>query len=146
MIVYRQIGRADWPKFRSAALQLVRTQADRHITRRAYENMRSMHPKALDEAGNVIFSAWEGSLLVGILLCERFGNRSALAVVRRTHRSQGIAKELLRRALAAMGRFYAEVATDNIASLRVVFGMGMIADGVFRRHGKWVLKVRNPTT
>ncbi len=143
MITYRQILDTDLPRNRASLLRLIRLNADNHITRKAYTNLRTLRSERLAKEGNVIWTAWDGQQLVGMIFCERFGNRTSLAVVRRSHRSQGIGKALLQRAVGSMGRFYAEVATDNIASMKVLFGMGMVAYDVFPRRGKWILRVRN---
>ncbi len=143
MITYRQITEKDFSEHRANILRLVRLHADNHITRKALNHLRRFRSEKLSREGNVIWTAWDGQLLVGVIFCERFGNRTSLAVVRRSHRSQGIAKELLRLAVNTMGRFYAEVAADNPASLKVLFGMGMVAYDVFPRRGKWILRVRN---
>lgn len=143
MISYKQILEADLSRHRTALLRLIRLHADNHITRKAYNNLRRLRPERLAREGNVIWTAWDGELLVGIIFCERYGNRTSLSVVRRSHRSQGIGKSLLMRAVSSMGRFYAEVAADNPASLKLLFGMGMVAYDVFLRRGKWILRVRN---
>jgi RimJ/RimL family protein N-acetyltransferase len=143
VITYRQITEDDFLQYKASLLRLIRLNADNHITRRAFNNLRRFRPERLSREGNVIWTAWDGELLVGVIFCERYGNRTSFSVVRRSHRSQGIAKSLLRRAVNSMGRFYAEVAADNPASLKVLFGMGMVAYDVFPRHGKWILRVRN---
>ncbi|NLW16960.1 MAG: GNAT family N-acetyltransferase [Firmicutes bacterium] len=143
MITYRQITEDDFLQYRADILRLIKLNADNHITRRALNNFRRLRPEKLSREGNVIWTAWDGELLVGMIFCERYGNRTSFSVVRRSHRSQGIAKALLRRAVNTMGRFYAEVAADNPASLKVLFGMGMVAYDVFPRRGKWILRVRN---
>lgn len=143
MITYRQIVEADLPRHRASLLRLINLNADNHITRRAYNNLRTLRSERLSKEGNVIWTAWDEKLLVGMVFCERFGNRTSFSVVRRSHRSQGIGKALLQRAVVSMGKFYAEVATDNIASMKVLFGMGMVAYDVFLRRGKWILRVRN---
>lgn len=143
MITYRQIVEKDWPKNRTALLRLVRLNADNHITRAAYNNLRKLRPAKLSQEGNVIWTAWDGNQMVGMIFCERFGNRTSFSVVRKSHRSQGIAKNLVQRAVNSMGKFYAEVAVDNSASMKVLFGMGMIAYGIFLRRGKWILRVKN---
>jgi len=91
----------------------------------------------------VIWTAWDGDLLVGVIICESYGKRTSFSVVRKSHRSRGIAKALLLRAVNSMGRFYAEVASDNLASMKVLFGMGMVAYDAFVRYGKIILRVRN---
>lgn len=146
MITYRQIFEADLPRHRASLLRLINLNADNHITRRAYNNLRILRSERLSKEDNVIWTAWDEQLLVGMVFCERFGNRTSFSVVRRSHRSQGIGKALLQRAVMSMGKFYAEVATDNIASMKVLFGMGMVAYDVFLRRGKWILRVRNGFT
>lgn len=143
MITYQQILEADLLHHKTSLLRLIRHNADNHITRKAYNNLRRLRPDRLSREGNVIWTAWDDKLLVGMIFCERYGNRTSFTVVRRSHRSQGIGKSMLKRGVTSMGRFYAEVAVDNPASLKVLFGMGMVAYGVFQRRGKWILRVRN---
>lgn len=143
MITYRQIVETDCSRQKAALLRLIRLNADNHITRKAFNNLRNLRPARLAKEGNVIWTAWDDQLLVGMVFCERFGNRTSFSVVRRSHRSQGIGKALLQRAVTSMGRFYAEVAVDNLASMKVLFGMGMVAYDIFPRRGKWILRVRN---
>jgi GNAT superfamily N-acetyltransferase len=146
MITYRRILTDDYARYRKGILRLIRAHADNHITRKAFHNLRTLSSRQLLKEGNVIWTAWDEQLLVGMVFCERFGNRTSFSVVRRSHRSQGIGKELLLKAVTSMGRFYAEVAADNLASMKVMFAMGMVAYDVFPRRGKQILRFRNGFT
>lgn len=143
MITYRQILGNDLGSQRANLLRIIKSHGDSRITRNAFRNLRTLRPARLHQDGNVIWTAWDDRLLVGLIFCERYGNRTSFSVVRKSHRAQGIGKELLLRAVTTMGRFYAEVAVDNLASMKLLFGMGMVAYGVFPRRGKLILRVRN---
>lgn len=143
MIEFRPVTKENLRRLRPGILRLIRGHNDRHITRKAVRHLRELAPSKLVEAGNVCLTAWSGERLVGVILCEEFGKRTSMAVVHRDFRSQGIGRELLKRAVAQMGRFYGEIAADNLPSLRHAFAAGMVAYDAFVRRGKITLRVRN---
>jgi len=139
----RQIQPAEWRKVRPLALELVRGHRDGHITRRAFTHLQQLRGPSLEKPGNVVWSAWDKRKLVGIMVFERYGNRTSMVVVHRDYRGQGISRDMMLQAMRQMGRFYAEIASDNLSSLRSVFWAGMVAYDVFVRRGKVTLRVRN---
>lgn len=143
MISYRRVTEKDFRRIKPVILRIIKNHGDNHITRQALRNLQTMRATDLREEGNVIWTAWDGNKLVGFVFCENYGNRTSFSVVRRSYRSQGIGKNLLLRAVSTMGRFYAEVAADNMASLRVMFAMGMVAYDAFWRKKKIILRMRN---
>lgn len=143
VITYKQVTADTWSSAKASILDLVRKHHDKHITRKAYNHVKQLKSVSLNSPGVAIWTAWSGSQLVGALISERYGVRTSMMVVHRDFRSQGIAKELLKQATCSMGRFYGEVAADNLASLKACFGMGLVAYDVFLRRGKPTLRVRN---
>lgn len=139
----RQIRPSEWRKVKPLAVELVRGHRDGHITRKAFAHLQKLRSKDLEKPGNVVWSAWENSRLVGVMVFERYGNRTSMVVVHHDHRGRGISREMMLQAVRQMGRFYAEIASDNLSSLRSVFWAGMVAYDVFVRRGKVTLRVRN---
>ncbi|MGI6357635.1 MAG: GNAT family N-acetyltransferase [Bacillota bacterium] len=143
MVEYRRILAEDWRKLRPQILSLIRRYRDGHITRAAFSHVQQLRSRSLEQEGNVIWTAWVKRKLVGVIIFERYGNRTAMVVVHREHRGQGISREMIRLSVQTMGRFYAEIASDNLPSLRTAFGAGMVAYDAFVRRGKVTLRVRN---
>lgn len=143
MAEFKQVQPTEWSSVKASALELIRRHRDGHITRRAYQHVQTLRGRSLEQPGNVVWAAWVGSRLVGIMVFEEYGNRTSMVVVHGDYRGQGIAKGMLLRAVKQMGRFYAEIAADNLPSLRTVFTLGMVAYDVFLRRGKITLRVRN---
>lgn len=143
MAEVRQIQPGEWKKVKPLAMELVRGHRDGHITRKAFAHMQQMRSRNLEQAGTVVWSAWDKRKLVGIMVFERYGNRTSMVVVHRDYRGQGISRDMMLQAVRQMGRFYAEIASDNLSSLRSVFWAGMVAYDVFVRRGKVTLRVRN---
>lgn len=143
MIEFRQVGKADWRGLRPNVLRLMRAHGDRHITPKALRHVRDLRSSQVAQEGNVVVTAWSEQQLIGVIVCEQFGKRTSAAVVHPSFRSQGVGRGLLHRALRQLGRFYGEIAADNLASLRHAFAAGMIAYDAFIRRGKVTLRVRN---
>ncbi len=143
MVEYRQITASDWRRIRPRVLALIRKYRDGHITRTTFSHVKQLSSHSLDQAGNVIWTAWADRKLVGVMLFERYGNRTAMVVVHGNYRGRGISREMIRLSVQVMGRFYAEIASDNLPSLRTAFAAGMVAYDAFLRRGKVTLKFRN---
>ena len=143
MVEYRQVQPTEWRKVRAIALALIRGHRDGHITRKTYNHVQSLRSQSLDQEGNVVWTAWADDRLVGVIVYEEYGNRTSMMVVHRDYRGQGIAKGMLLPSAKHMGRFYSEIAVDNLSSLRAVFAVGMVAYDVFLRRGKITLRMRN---
>ncbi|MGI6343591.1 MAG: GNAT family N-acetyltransferase [Bacillota bacterium] len=143
MVEYRSLRAEEWPRLKAGILSFIRRHHDKHITRATYSRVRKLPGSRLNRPGTVVYTAWDGRRLVGVIICEGYGNRTSMIVVHRDYRSHGIGRRLLQLAVQQMGRFYAEVAADNLPSMKILFAMGMVAYDVFLRYGKITLRVRN---
>lgn len=143
MIIYHRIAASELLKYRRQMLRFIRDNGDNHITKKAYTSFRLLAPQALEQEGNIVFIGLQGRTLAGLIFCEHYGQKTSFAVVGKKYRSRGVGKALLQQAMAGMKKFYAEVAVDNVPSMKLLFSMGMVAYDVFPRYGKMILKVKN---
>jgi GNAT superfamily N-acetyltransferase len=133
---------AQFKGLRRRLLRFVNTYKDRHITPDTYEKLRKMQSDELNEPGNIVVIAVEGRSLLGILAAKAYGRVFSLAVVNRRERSKGVGKLLLREAIACLGDFHVEIASDNIPSLKLAFRCKLTAHDVFMRNGKPILRLK----
>ncbi|KAF0198044.1 MAG: Uncharacterized protein FD169_107 [Bacillota bacterium] len=132
-----------WPRLRKRVLAFVANYKDRHITPETNSRLRSLTGDDLAGIGSIVLLATEQNRLLGVLACKEHGQDFSLAVVRKAERSKGVGKELLRRAIAELGKFHVEIASDNVPSLKLAFACGLRAHSVFVRDtGKVVLRLK----
>lgn len=132
-----------WPRLRKRVIAFVARHKDRHITIQTSTQLKAMTRGGLTEAGSIMLLATEESRLLGVLACKDYGRAFSLAVVRKTERSKGVGKELLRRAITELDEFHVEIASDNVPSLKLAFACGLKAYSVFIRDtGKIVLRLK----
>lgn len=136
-----------WPRLRKRVLAFVTNHKDRHITPETSARLRSMTRDEIADVGSIMLVATEQKSLLGVLACKDYGQVFSLAVVRKTERSKGVGKELLRRAIDELGEFHVEIASDNVPSLKLAFACGLRAHNVFVRDtGKVVLKLKTSSS
>ena len=132
-----------WPRLRKRVLAFVANHKDRHITSETSSKLRSMTREEIADMGSIVLVATEQKSLLGVLACQDYGQVFSLAVVRKTERSKGVGKGLLRRAIDELGAFHVEIASDNVPSLKLAFACGLRAHNVFVRDtGKVVLRLK----
>jgi len=138
-----KISREKWPRWKKRIVAFVRQHKDKHITRETSAKLRALTKLDLTEPGTLVLAATENKRLTGVLVGKDYGKDCSLAVVRRSTRSRGLGKELLRRAVAELGSFHVQIAADNVPSLKVAFGCGLLGYAVFvRDNGKVVLSLK----
>lgn len=142
MSVFR-ISKEKWPRWKKRIVAFVRQHKDKHITRETSAKLRALTKLDLGEPGTLVLAATENNRLAGVLVGKDYGKDCSLAVVRRSTRSRGLGKELLRRAVAQLGSFHVQIAADNVPSLKVAFGCGLLGYAVFvRDNGKVILVLK----
>lgn len=135
-----RINKEQWPRWKKRILNFVGRYKDKHITKEASSKLRALKKVDLGDPGTLVLVAAQNKRLVGVLVGVEHGKGCSLAVVKRSTRGRGLGKELLRRAIAELGSFHAEIASDNVPSLKIAFACGLLGYDVFVRDtGKTVL-------
>lgn len=126
-------------------LHLVSNHRSGRITPEALKWLDGLNEHDLNYQGNLVVLILYGRRLVGALACSDYGREQSLIVVHRDHRGNGLGRHLVRGALKHLKEFHARVASDNLPSLKLFFGAGLVAYDVFvRPNGKIILKLRTP--
>ena len=138
-----KVSPENWRRIRKRVLTFVANHKDRHLTPETSARLRSLRSDVLSEDGSMVLLATEQNRLLGVLACKEYGRYFSLAVVRRSERSKGVGKQLLRSAISELGEFHVEIASDNVPSLKLAFACGLTAHSVFLRDtGKVVLRLK----
>lgn len=141
---YVRLTEANFGRLHPATLNLMRRQGDNRLTLKALRRYAGLQAKEAMAPGNLVLAALDGEgRVVGVAAALGWGHRLSLVAVHRRVRGRGLGGRLLRLAVQALGRYYAEVASDNLPSLRAFFACGLRAYDVFTRpSGKIILRLR----
>lgn len=138
-----KLTREQWPRWKKWVRRFVRTYKDKHITPETSGKLKSLTRDDIDKPGTIALVAVENKRIMGVLMSEAYGRDFSLVVVRRGERSRGLGKQLLNRTIEELGTFHAEIASDNVPSLKIAYACGMLAYSVFvRDNGKVVLRLK----
>lgn len=139
-----RLTRRNFAQLHPLTLSLMRRHGDSHLTWKALRHYATLEAEETEQPGNLILAALdEHGHCIGAVAALAWGYRLSLVVTSRNARGRGLAGKLLRLAIRALGRYYAEVAGDNLPSLRVFFACGLRAYDAFTRpSGKVVLRLR----
>ncbi|WP_028986388.1 GNAT family N-acetyltransferase [Thermicanus aegyptius] len=112
--------------YRPFLLHFLRRFGGGHITHRAIRWLKNMEGKELEEKGTLILIATEAKKLIGLFAVSDFGLKESLIAVHPKHRNRNLGKEMLKRAIESLGTLYGRVALDNLPSLKMCLGIGMV--------------------
>ncbi|MHB9145486.1 MAG: GNAT family N-acetyltransferase [Symbiobacteriia bacterium] len=123
---------------------MLRLHGNGHLTHKALRRYGSLQSAETQQEGNFILAALdEQDRCIGVAAALGWGHHLSLVAVAPRARGQGLAGRLLRLSVQALGRYYAEVAGDNLPSLRAFFACGLRAYDAFARpSGKVILRLR----
>lgn len=65
--------------------------------------------------------------VTGIVVFGNYGIEESFIAVHPDYRQKRVAEQLLKKAIDSLGKVYARVAADNIASLKLCFTCGLVA-------------------
>ncbi|GEM_PF-776994 len=141
---YLRVTSSNFRRLHPRTVDLLQSQGDGHLTVKALRLYASLKPEDTERPGNFILAALDPrGRVIAVTAALRWGHELSLIAVQRRQRGRGLAGTLLRLAVRALGRYYAEVASDNLPSLRAFFACGLVAYDVFTRpSGKVVLRLR----
>lgn len=142
---YVRLTELNFERLHPATVELMRRQGDRRLTQKALRFYAGLQAADVVGPGNLVLAALDRRVrVVGVVAALGWGYRLSLVVVHRRLRGHGLGGTLLRLAVQALGRYYAEVASDNLPSLRALFACGLRAYDVFTRpSGKVILRLRS---
>lgn len=141
---FTRLTRGNFAELHPLTVRLMRLHGDGHLTLKALHRYAALKPEETEQEGNFILVALTArNHCIGVAAALGWGYRLSLVTVSPRARGQGLAGRLLRLAVQALGRYYAEVAGDNLPSLRAFFACGLRAYDAFTRpSGKVVLRLR----
>ncbi|WP_048600624.1 GNAT family N-acetyltransferase [Rubeoparvulum massiliense] len=122
-----QLSEEQFSKHRGALLHFIQRYGDQRITFRAIRWIKRLPASKLSEAGTFVLVARSGNELKAVLVIGDYGKEEALVVVHPDSRNDGIGKALLDHLFRRIDRAYGRVAIDNLPSMKMCFGMGMVA-------------------
>ena len=122
-----QLSSEQFTKHRTTLLQFIRRHGEQRITLRALRWLKKLPPSKLNQPGTMILTALHHGRIEGILVIGEYGREEALVVVHPETRNSGVGKEMLDHLFRKIDRAYGRVAIDNIPSMKMCFGMGMVA-------------------
>lgn len=143
-VIYVRLTSANFERLHPSTVNLLRNHGDGRLTLRALRLYASLKAEDVGRPGTFILAALDSAgRVIAVTAAVRWGYELSLSAVHRNHRGRGLAGAMLRLVVRALGRYYAEVASDNLPSLRAFFACGLMAYDVFTRpNGKIVLRLR----
>lgn len=99
---------------------------DGRITYRAMRWFNQQTAENFKE-NSYIAAAYDGKKVAGIIVFGNYGIEESFIAVHPDYRQKGVGEKLLKQAMASLGKVYARVALDNIASLKLCFTCGLVA-------------------
>jgi GNAT superfamily N-acetyltransferase len=123
----RQLSPQSIGQVRSLLLRFIRKYGDHRITGTARQWIRAATPESLQQAGNQIAVAVKDRSLVGLSAFSDYGLDQSFIVIHPSYRNQDLGKQLIQFHIDSLGKVYGKVANDNIPSMKMCFGNGLIA-------------------
>lgn len=111
---------------RPKLLRFIQSYGEGRITHRGIRWLKSIEAEEGEKPGTLFLIAKENHQLAGFFAVLDYGRKESLIVVHPKYRNQGLGRRMIEESLIKLGRFYGRVALDNLPSLHMVFGLGMV--------------------
>ncbi|MGE5589844.1 MAG: GNAT family N-acetyltransferase [Bacillota bacterium] len=143
-MIYVRLTGANFQRLHPRTMDLLRNHGDGRLTLQALRRYASLTAEEVGRPGTFVLTALDHEgRVIAVTAAVRWGHELSVSAVHRHNRGRGLAGTLLRLVVRALGRYYAEVASDNLPSLRAFFACGLVAYDVFTRpNGKIILRLR----
>lgn len=113
-------------RIKNPLLRFIKRYGDGRITYQALRWFNQLSPKQLKE-GTYIAAAYDEKKVTGIIVFGNYGIEESFIAVHPDYRQKKVGEQLLNHAIQSLGKVYARVAVDNIASLKLCFTCGLVA-------------------
>jgi GNAT superfamily N-acetyltransferase len=114
-------------KNRKQLIRFFRKHGDERITKHGLDWLRNVQPGEIEREGNAAYCTVHKQLLTGVIIIVHYGIEESYMAVHRSYRQQKIGSQLLQKTVEDLGKLYARVATDNVASIKLCVDTGMVA-------------------
>lgn len=113
-------------RIKKPLLRFIKRYGDGRITYQALRWFNRLSPGELKE-GTYIAAAYDEKKVTGIIVFGHYGIEESFIAVHPDYRQKKVGEQLLKQAIQSLGKVYARVAFDNIASLKLCFSCGLVA-------------------
>ncbi|AIQ34826.1 hypothetical protein R50345_09505 [Paenibacillus sp. FSL R5-0345] len=138
-----------WKSRLTGLLEFIREHGERRITNQACKVLAKLTPDQLSEPGVSLLVATvrgqNGRQIAGVSFVSGFGEEACLVTVHPLYRNKHTGTALMTAQLKRLGRLECSVASDNTASLKMCFNVGLAAVALTSGPtGKPTLLIRSP--
>ncbi len=113
-------------RLKKPILRFMKQYGDGRITHRAMRWFKQQSVESFKE-NSYIAAAYDGKKVTGIIVFGNYGIEESFIAVHPDYRQKGVGVQLLKQATQSLGKVYARIAADNIASLKLCFACGLVA-------------------